>query len=97
LDRLAKSEEERVLFLTAIFNTLGQVADEQKTNAEPLLMQGYMLFMHDGEKELGQGNNDPKACVTKWLLALKRNQTDPNIFYSLGLYYFFREKNLAKA
>ena len=55
-------------------------------------MQGYMLFCHDAE-ELGLENDDPKACSTKWLQALKRDQTIAEIFYSLGIYYYFREKN----
>ena len=58
-------------------------------------MQGTMLFLH--KAELGAAATDPKACLTKWLLALKRDQTNADTFYCLALYYLCREKNLAKA
>ena len=87
IDRIAKDDSERALFLTSIY---GQLQDEP-------ILQGYLLFAHDAEKELGLKSNDPKASATKWLLALKRDQTNPDIFYSLGVYYYFRESNAAKA
>jgi len=87
IDRIAKDDAERSLFLTSIY---GQLQDEP-------ILQGYLLFVHDAEKELGLKSNDPKASMTKWLLALKRDQTNPDIFYSLGVYYYFRESNPAKA
>ena len=32
--------------------------------------------------------SDEKAALNKWLLALKKDQTNPDIFYSLAVYYF---------
>ena len=40
---------------------------------------------------------DGKACLNKWLLALKRDQTNADTFYCLALYYLCREKQYAKA
>ena len=97
LDRIAKDEEERCLFLKSIYSQLQEDSKEATEGAESLILQGYLLFAHDAVKELGLKSNDQKACMTKWLLALKRDQTNPDIFYSLGVYYYFRESNSAKA
>ena len=32
--------------------------------------------------------SDQKAALNKWLLALKKDQTNPDTFYSLAVYYF---------
>ena len=58
-------------------------------------MQGTMLFLNAAD--LGTNASDPKACCTKWLLALKRDQTNAETFYCLAIYYLCREQNLAKA
>ncbi len=31
---------------------------------------------------------DTKAVFNKWLLALKKDQTNPEIYYALGVYYY---------
>lgn len=58
-------------------------------------MQGTMLFLNGSQ--LGAAGVDAKACLNKWLLALKRDQTNPDTFYCLALYYLCREKQYAKA
>lgn len=60
-------------------------------------MMGKLLFLHDNIAELGLTKNDPKAALSQWLLALKRDQTNADIFYSLALYYLLKENNLVKA
>jgi len=42
-------------------------------------------------------NVDIKQAQTKWLLALKKDQTNAETFYSLALYYFLIENNPVKA
>jgi len=56
-------------------------------------MQGTLLFLH--ADKLGQ--TDAKAPLNKWLLSLKRDQTNADVFYCLALFYLCREKNLTKA
>lgn len=58
-------------------------------------MQGTILFLHGGD--VGAAGADGKACLNKWLLALKRDQTNADTFYCLALYYLCREKQFAKA
>lgn len=60
-------------------------------------MIGKLLFLHDNVAELGLAKNDPKAALSQWLLALKRDQTNADTFYSLAIYYLLNENNLAKA
>ena len=59
-------------------------------------MQGTILFLQGSDLSSG-GSSDGKACLTKWLLALKRDQTNADTFYCLALYYLCREKQYAKA
>jgi Tfp pilus assembly protein PilF len=42
-----------------------------------------IIFKHSAEL-----NIDMKQAQTKWLKALKIDQTNADIFYSLALYYF---------
>ena len=97
MDRIAENAEERAIFLKSIFSQLQSLAKSDEKNAQPLLMMGKLLFLHDNVAELGLTKNDPKAALSQWLLALKRDQTNADIFYSLALYYLLKENNLVKA
>lgn len=71
LDRIASNAQERALLLQNIYNQLQEAQASSEKDAEALLMQGTMLFLNGSE--LGAAGTDPKACLTKWLLALKRD------------------------
>ena len=62
----------------AIFNTL-----QSYQESDSLVIQGYILY--ENSKLFGQ---DQKLALNKWLLALKKDQTNALTFYSLGVYYF---------
>ena len=73
IERLAKDKDERLLFMKSIYDQLQDVSQENPEDAESLLLQGLLLFSHDAVSELGLKTDDPKACLTKWLQALKRD------------------------
>lgn len=95
LDRIAKDQDEKKLILQNTFAQLQEASTANDKDAEPLLMQGTMLFLKGAD--IGPAGADSKACLSKWLLALKRDQTNADTFYCLALYYLCREKNMAKA
>lgn len=51
--------------------------------AENLLLQGYLMWSN-----LSLFQVDQKAVLNKWLQALKKDQTNPDIYFSLAVYYF---------
>lgn len=53
------------------------------TDAENLLIQGYLMWTYPTLY-----GSDSKVVFNKWLLALKKDQTNPEIYYALGVYYF---------
>ena len=83
------------LFLGNIFQQLQEAKPGTDKDASTLVMQGTVLFLQ--AEKVGAAGADAKAPLTKWLLALKRDQTNPETFYCLALYYLCREKNFAKA
>lgn len=95
LDKIAADEAEAQLLLPTIYQQLQEASQAEQKDAEILLMQGTLLFLQGAK--VGQPGADPKAPLTKWLLALKRDQTNAETFYCLALYYLCREKNFAKA
>ena len=48
-------------------------------------MQGYLIYTFP--ELLSADQDSGKICVTKWLMALKLDQTNPDLYYCLAVYY----------
>eukprot|EP00347_Sterkiella_histriomuscorum_P021178 403334951 len=92
LDQLASNEEEKILMLKGIVNLLKDAIQANPKNIDAQVKLGTIYYAY--EKLLGI---NPKQDVAQWLQALKQDQSNAEIFLSLAMYYFSKEKDLTRA
>ena len=61
-------------------------------NIEAQIRLGTIILINEKELEI-----PAKQASIQWLTALKSQQTNPDIYYSLAIYYHFHEKDFGKA
>ena len=62
-----------------------------------MLCKGYLIYHESAKLDLHGEDANIKAPLSLWLQALKKDQTKPEIFHSLAVFYFFIENDKDKA
>ncbi len=92
IDDIEQDKSQQVKIIEGVYLLLTEALAINPQNIEIQQRLGTIIFNYESELNL-----TVKQASINWLTALKQQPTNSDIFYSLGLYYFFIEKDHSRA